>query len=201
MTELVYRVLFVIIFATFWMVRIFYVRKTRDPDAPRTREERRAAMKKEGMTGILLIVLTPVELFLILLYFWDPLWMNWADLMFSFNYRWLGSAMMIMSIPLMIWVHRTLDKHYSYALETKNEQTLVTTGPYARVRHPLYSAHNLFNLGMIFLTANIPLIVFAIIGVPLTYSRINDEERMMIEKFGTEYKVYMKRTGRFLPKW
>jgi protein-S-isoprenylcysteine O-methyltransferase Ste14 len=53
---------------------------------------------------------------------------------------------------------------------------------------------------MIFLTANIPLIIFAILGVPLTYMRMKDEERMMIEQFGSEYEEYMARTGRIFPK-
>lgn len=200
MTELVYRVLFVIIFATFWMVRIYYVKKTRDPDAPRSREERRAAMKKEGWTGILLVVLTPLELILILLFLLSPPWMTWADLVVPFWLHWTGVGLLICSIPMAMWVHRTLGMHYSYALETKIEQALVTSGPYSRVRHPLYSAHNLFNLGMIFLTANIPLIVFAIIGVPLVYVRMRSEEQMMVEKFGSDYEEYMKKTGRIFPK-
>ena len=84
--------------------------------------------------------------------------------------------------------------------ETKTKQKLITTGPYHRVRHPLYSIHNLFNLGMIFLTAYIPLIIFAIIGVPLTYARMKYEEKMMVEKFGSEYEEYKERTGRIFPK-
>lgn len=198
--DLVYRITFILIFAAFWIVRIYYVRKTRDPNASRSREERREAMKKEGMTGILLVVLTPIELILILLYEWGPTWMIWADLVFPFWVHWLGVGMLVISIPLMLWVHRTLGKHYSYALETKTEQKLVTSGPYRSVRHPLYSSHNLFNLGMVLLTANIPLIIFAIIGVPLTYTRMKDEERMMIAQFGSEYEEYIDRTGRIFPK-
>jgi protein-S-isoprenylcysteine O-methyltransferase Ste14 len=196
----VYRISFLLLFTFFWIVRIYYVRKTRDPSAPRSRKERREAMKKEGVTGILLIVLTPVELILILLYVWGPVWMNWADLLFPYLIHWLGAGMLLVSIPFMSWIHRTLGEHYSYALETKNEQKLVTSGPYSRVRHPLYSVHNLFNLGMVLLTANIPLIIFAIIGVPLTYMRMKDEERMMIEEFGSEYEEYRDRTGRIFPK-
>ena len=198
--ELVYRVTFILLFAAFWIVRIYYVRKTRDPDAPRSRKERRAAMRKEGSTGSLLMILTYGELTLILLYVWGPVWMSWADLIFPYWVYWLGAGMMVISIPLMSWVHRTLGKHYSYALETQTEQKLVTSGPYGRVRHPLYSAHNLNNLGMILLTANIPLIIFAILGVPLTYVRMKDEERMMVEQFGSEYEEYKKKTGRIFPK-
>lgn len=198
--EPVYRVTFILLFAVFWVVRLYYVRKTRDPNAPRSRKERREAMRKEGKSGIILIILTYVELILILLYVWGPAWMNWADLIFPYFILWSGAGLMAISIPLMSWVHRILGKHYSYALETKTEQKLVTTGPYSRVRHPLYSAHNIFNLGMVLLTANIPLIIFAIIGVPLTYVRMKDEERMMIEQFGSEYEEYIERTGRIFPK-
>ena len=78
--EIVYRVTFILLFAFFWVIRIYYVRKTRDPDTPRSRKERREAMRKEGITGFLLIILTYVELVLILLYVWGPMWMSWADL-------------------------------------------------------------------------------------------------------------------------
>jgi len=194
------RVSFILLFITFWVIRAYYVRRTRDPNAPRTRAERREAMKREGISGILLVVLTPIELVIILIYAWGPVWMNWADLVFPIWIYWLGVVLMVVSIPLMGWVHRTLGKHYSYALETKEEQMLVTTGPYGRVRHPLYSAHNLFNLGMVLLTAYIPLVVFAVIGVPITYLRMKDEERMMMEQFGSKYEEYMKKTGRIFPK-
>ena len=164
------------------------------PDTPRSRKERREAMRKEGITGFLLIILTYVELVLILLYVWGPMWMSWADLVFPYWVHWSGAGLMLISIPIMSWVHRTLGKHYSYALETRTEQKLVTSGPYSRIRHPLYAAHNLNNLGMVLLTANIPLIIFAIIGVLLTYARIKDEERMMIEQFGSEYEEYKEKT-------
>jgi protein-S-isoprenylcysteine O-methyltransferase Ste14 len=198
--ELVYRITFILLFAIFWVVRIYYVNKTKDPEAPHSREERRAAMRKEGITGILLVVLTYIELILILLYAWSPEWMNWADLVFPYWIHWTGAGLLVTTIPLMAWVHRSLGKHYSYALETKAEQRIMTSGPYARVRHPLYSVHNLFNLGMVLLTANIPLIVFAIIGVPFTYARMKREEEIMVQQFGEEYQEYIKRTGRIFPK-
>jgi len=176
------------------------VRKSRDPDAPRSREERREALKKEGWTGIALIVLTPIELILIFLYVLNPIWMTWANLEFIEVVQWFGLSITGVSIPLAAWVHRTLGRHYSYALETKMEQSIVTIGPYSRIRHPLYSVHTLFNLGMILLTANIPLIFFAIIGVPFTYARMKSEEEMMMLQFGDEYASYMLRTGRIFPK-
>ncbi len=198
--NLLFRILFVCVFAGLWVIRGYYVRITRDPDAPRSREERHQAMKKEGWTGIALVVLTPIEVLLILLYIADPVWMSWANLEFLEVVRWIGFIITSVSIPLAMWVHRTLGEHYSYALETKRKQSIVKIGPYSRVRHPLYAVHTFFNFGMILLTAYIPLTIFAIIGVPLTYARMKSEEAMMKFQFGEEYVHYMQRTGRIFPK-
>ena len=130
----------------------------------------------------------------------NPLWLSLNFLLIPELARWVGLILLLLSIPLAAWVHQTLGRSYSYALETKTEQTLITSGPFSRVRHPLYSAHNIFNLGKVLLTLNIPLIIIAILGVPLTYTRMRDEERMMIEQFGEEYKEYIRRTGRMFPK-
>ena len=198
--EYLFAVLFVLSSIAFWVVRGYYIRKTRDPTAHRTRAERKEAMKKEGWTGIAIVLLFPVEIIVATIYLLNPFWLSLTSLMVPELVRWLGLLLTLASIPCVAWVHRTLGRSYSYALETKNEQTLVTSGPFSRVRHPLYSAHNIFNLGMVILTLNIPLIVFAIFGVPLTYVRMRDEERMMVEQFGEEYEVYMQRTGRIFPK-
>jgi protein-S-isoprenylcysteine O-methyltransferase Ste14 len=198
--QIVFRILFVSVFLAFWMIRGYYVRKTMDPSAPRTRTERRDAMRQEGWTGVALVVLTPVEIILIILYFFDPVWMAWANLSLPETLQWLGLIIILISIPFVFWVHRTLGTHYSYAIETKEVHTIVRIGPYSRVRHPMYSSHILFNLGMVFLTGNIPLIIMALIGVPLVYERMKTEEAAMIAKFGDEYREYMSATGRIFPK-
>lgn len=198
--ETLLAVLFFLTFIAFWFVRAYYIRKTRDPNARRSRRERREAMKKEGRTGIILVFFIPIEIVIVILYVINPLWLSLNFLMIPELVRWIGLFFLLLSIPMAAWVHHTLGRAYSYALETKTEQTLITSGPFSRVRHPLYSAHNIFNLGKVILTLNIPLIILAILGVPLTYARMRDEERMMIEQFGSEYEEYVKRTGRIFPK-
>jgi protein-S-isoprenylcysteine O-methyltransferase Ste14 len=198
--QIVFRILFVSAFLVFWMIRGYYVRKTRDSKAPRTRAERREAIKQEGWTGLALVVLAPVEIILIGLYFFDPVWMAWANLPLPETLQWLGFIVILISIPLVFWVHDTLGKYYSYAIETKIDHSIVKAGPYSQVRHPMYSVHTLFNLGMVFLTGNVPLIIIAIIGVPLVYKRMKTEKAAMIAKFGDAYIEYMSATGRIFPK-
>ena len=200
--EVLFAYFFITVYIAFWIVMGYYLRQTRDPDAPRTSAERREAMKKEGWTGIAIVVLTPIEIIIIIIYAFFPALLSWTFLFIIPEIvRWMGLIFTLLVIPLVVWVHRALGKAYSYALETKVQQNLITSGPFRRIRHPLYSAYTLFNLGMVLLTMNIPLTVFAIIGIPITYSRMRDEELMMIEKFGSEYEEYMKQTGRIFPKF
>jgi protein-S-isoprenylcysteine O-methyltransferase Ste14 len=77
---------------------------------------------------------------------------------------------------------------------------LRTQGPYAWVRHPMYSALFLMGLGWLLLTANwfigAPLMIGMIVVV---FMRVENEEGVLIDLFGDEYREYMQRTGRFLP--
>ncbi len=83
--------------------------------------------------------------------------------------------------------------------ELRKPHRLVTTGPYARVRHPLYTA--MLGVGVAFapVTANWVFVLFGVLCIVGTLVRVPREERMMLDEFGSEYAAYMQRTGRFLP--
>jgi protein-S-isoprenylcysteine O-methyltransferase Ste14 len=55
------------------------------------------------------------------------------------------------------------------------------------------------SLGLVL--ANWVPIIVAVGGAVIFVMRVPREEQMMLERFGDEYREYMKRTGRFLPKW
>ena len=81
------------------------------------------------------------------------------------------------------------------------EQTLITDGPYRIVRHPIYTAF-IFILGSTLLISANWLIGLTWIGMTILeiVSRIHFEENLMLEYFGDQYREYMNRTGRLLPK-
>jgi protein-S-isoprenylcysteine O-methyltransferase Ste14 len=81
------------------------------------------------------------------------------------------------------------------------DQALVTSGPYRFVRHPIYTAFLLILGSTLFISSNW-LVGLAWIGMTVleTASRIGFEESLMLEYFGDQYREYMKRTGRLLPK-
>jgi protein-S-isoprenylcysteine O-methyltransferase Ste14 len=86
-------------------------------------------------------------------------------------------------------------------VKSEADQQLVTDGMYKRVRHPMYAAHVLWGIAQALLLPNLiagPLalvLMFAVVAV-----RVPREERAMIEEFGDEYRRYMDRRGRILPK-
>jgi len=104
------------------------------------------------------------------------------------------------SILLVAWIHRELGRQYSAELAIQKEHALVTTGPYARTRHPMYTVLNMFSLSMALTTSNLFVLIFAaLVVVPFPWIA-RAEEEMLIETFGEDYREYMERTGRFFPR-
>jgi protein-S-isoprenylcysteine O-methyltransferase Ste14 len=81
------------------------------------------------------------------------------------------------------------------------EQSLITSGPYQFIRHPIYTAFLLILGSTLLISANW-LIGIAWIGMTVIEvgSRIGFEEQLMLEYFGDGYRNYRKRTGRLLPR-
>lgn len=86
-------------------------------------------------------------------------------------------------------------------MKLQTDHRLVTSGPYRRIRHPMYTVLIMYELSWVFVSANLLFLVYYVFSVFLIAVRIPREERMMLEKFGEEYRVYMKRTGRLLPRF
>jgi protein-S-isoprenylcysteine O-methyltransferase Ste14 len=113
--------------------------------------------------------------------------------------RWAGFGLGITSVGLFAWTHRTLGRLWSPYLQLRHGHQLITAGPYARIRHPMYSAIVGWMLSLGLVAANWTPFVFAALSLLNFMLRIQGEEKMMLEQFGDEYREYMKRTGRLLP--
>ena len=113
--------------------------------------------------------------------------------------RWTGVALGIASVGLFAWTHVTLGRFWSTCLQLRRDHRLITAGPYARIRHPMYSAIVGWMISLALVGGSwIPLLVAALAALNFIL-RIHPEEKMMLKEFGDEYREYMKRTGRLLP--
>ena len=113
--------------------------------------------------------------------------------------RWAGVALGITSVALFAWTHVVLGRFWSPYVQLRPAHRLITAGPYARIRHPMYSAIVGWMLSLGLVAANwVPLACGALAALQFTL-RIRGEEQMMLQQFGDQYRDYMKRTGRLLP--
>jgi len=194
MNETIFHLIFVFIFVAFSAIRAYYHRLATS-----------GAGKVEYKEGLPLKAFRLIAglpwIGSLIVYLFRPGWFAWAHLDLPIALRWTGAVLGIASLPLIWWVQRSLGVNFSTTLHVREEHTLVTSGPYHWVRHPMYTALFIWIAALLLLSAN-----WLIIGVPLVaflaiiVTRIDNEEKTMIEKFGEQYRIYMRRTGRFLPR-
>ena len=113
--------------------------------------------------------------------------------------RWAGGGLGVASVGLFAWAHAVLGQFWSSYLQLRPGHRLIREGPYARIRHPIYTAIVgwLVSLGLV--AANGTPFGFAALAAVHFLLRTQSEEKMMLGQFGDEYRQYMKRTGRLLP--
>jgi protein-S-isoprenylcysteine O-methyltransferase Ste14 len=193
-TELIFRIALAVIGTVYAAIRIYYTRLAIQADTNFFRPRSDIRQLVFGTVGFLNIV--PTVIYVIL-----PEQLAWAALPLSAGWRWFGVGLGLVGILLLLWVHHTLGKNFSVPGVMKEKQSLVLVGPYRWVRHPMYAVLFLIAIVYFLISANwfIGIIwVGWIIGTVV--SMLRDEEEVLIAKFGDEYRAYMQRTGRFLPR-
>jgi protein-S-isoprenylcysteine O-methyltransferase Ste14 len=91
-----------------------------------------------------------------------------------------------------------LGRNWAMPLANKENPELVTTGPYALVRHPIYSGMLLAVLGSAIGQSVLWLLPLIAYG-PHFIRSARREERFLIEQFPERYRAYMQRTRMLLP--
>ena len=194
-TETVFRITLPLLLVLFIAHRGYYVKTHSKPeDATLKKRKEDVLSKAAGLLGMLGFI--SVLAFVI-----NPNWLVFADLAFPVWLRWAGIGMAILGFVLLHWAQLTLGKSWSDTPRMMKEQTLITSGPYKFIRHPIYTSFILILGSTLFISANWS-IGMAWIGMTVleVVSRIRFEESLMLEYFGDEYRQYMKRTGGLLPK-
>jgi protein-S-isoprenylcysteine O-methyltransferase Ste14 len=193
-TEIVFRMILPVLIIAFAVHRGYYVRKHGE-------EKNSLKKREEGLDSKIAGILGLVGFVAVLMYAIQPTWLSWASLPLSLWLRWLGMGIALLGFVLLQWAQNTLAKNWSDTPRMIKEQSLITSGPYQFIRHPIYTAFLLILGSTLLISANW-LIGLAWIGMTVleVASRISFEENLMLEYFGDQYRVYMKRTGRLLPR-
>jgi protein-S-isoprenylcysteine O-methyltransferase Ste14 len=157
--------------------------------------------KVDGSTMMNIIKLGGLILWLSpLVYLINPNWMNWSKIGLPESIRWLGVGIGILCTFGIYWLFSSIGSGITPTSATRKEHKLVTRGIYHWIRHPLYTIGSSFIVSFGIMADNWFITAFGILAFILMAARTPKEESNLIEKFGNEYREYMKHTGRFLPK-
>ncbi len=105
----------------------------------------------------------------------------------------------LLGLSLAIWARVVLGGNWSGSVTFKEDHELIERGPYAFVRHPIYTAMVLMFLG----TALASGALGGFVGLPIIFVsfwiKFRQEEALMIEHFGDRYRAYVKRVSAIVP--
>lgn len=133
-------------------------------------------------------------------YLINPAWMAWSKIGLPEWVRWLGVGFGVVGVFGVYWLFSSIGSGISPTSATRKEHKLVTNGIYKYIRHPLYTFGSSLFISFGMMADNWFIALLGILAFIAMAIRTPKEEANLIEKFGDEYREYMKRTGRFLPK-
>jgi protein-S-isoprenylcysteine O-methyltransferase Ste14 len=120
----------------------------------------------------------------------------WPSGLWSFC---MGAAVTVAGLLFAIWARQHLASNWSSSVTIKQGHELITTGPYALVRHPIYTGILTGFLGTAIALSQVRgAIGFVVIFVAL-WSKLRKEEEWMRSQFGETYTSYAHHTAALVP--
>jgi len=165
----------------------------------RSLPEEKKAPKKFDILILLMLLLSPF--FLIGAFFENSMLISqlipfWDNIIISY-----AGFILFLTGSLLIPVARAqLGRFGTAELRTEEDHQLFTQGIYKYIRNPMYSGGLIATIGFCLVFRCIITLIIMFIYAFLVYRmRINEEERILLEKFGKEFEEYKKKTKKLIP--
>lgn len=129
-----------------------------------------------------------------------PRWVRWRLIPDTPKVGVLAVMLTAAGIGFAIWARFYLGDNWSGAVSVKVSHQLVRTGPYAWVRHPIYSGILLAVFGTSLLKGKVSGALATALFWLGFWIKSRMEERFMVTTFGEEYVEYRQQTGALVPK-
>jgi protein-S-isoprenylcysteine O-methyltransferase Ste14 len=109
-----------------------------------------------------------------------------------------GLALFVLGLAVAVWARLYIGTNWGTPMSRTEQPELVTTGPYRRVRHPIYSGMILAMLGTALAVSLYYLIAFAVLAAYFVYSATR-EESYLAGQFPDAYPRYKRSTKMLIP--
>jgi len=110
----------------------------------------------------------------------------------------IGIALVLLGYLMTLYVFKT-NSYASRVVEVEKEQKVITTGPYALVRHPMYMAIIIFYGASPLALGSYWALIPASLIIPVLVARIRDEEKELLENLGGYREYTQKVKSRLIP--
>jgi len=173
-------------FIVYWLITAFRVKPTKSTEPVATR-----------LFTLSMMVLA----FMLMFSRWAPFpWLRWRVTAPNPGITWAGVVLTYIGAAIAIWARTVLGSNWSARVTVKEGHELTRTGPYAYVRHPIYT-------GLLFSMLGTALVIgewrgfAAVVLITLAHAlKAKREEEAMIGEFGEQYQQYRSTTGFLLPR-
>jgi protein-S-isoprenylcysteine O-methyltransferase Ste14 len=120
----------------------------------------------------------------------------WPDGLWPF---WLGAAVTVAGLLFAVLAREYLGRNWSRSVTIKQGHELITTGPYAVVRHPIYTGTLAGFLGMAIAISQVRGFVALFLVFLVFLIKLRMEEQWMRSQFGETYATYSRQTAALVP--
>ncbi len=112
---------------------------------------------------------------------------------------WSGAAVTATGLLFSVWARRHLGTNWSQSVTVKEGHELITSGPYALVRHPIYTGLLLGFLGCAVARGEWRGLLAVILVFGVLWRKLKLEEKWMRDRFGGPYEAYSRRVAALVP--
>ena len=110
--------------------------------------------------------------------------------------QFVGVPFVALGLIARVVARLTLGKEFSSVVQTTDSHKLVTVGIYGVIRHPQYAAGLLWSLALILISQSWIVTALGVVAISLAYADILIADKHELEKFGDDYKRYMRSVPR-----
>jgi protein-S-isoprenylcysteine O-methyltransferase Ste14 len=112
----------------------------------------------------------------------------------------IGVALTWLGIALAIWARYHLGQYWSARVTIKEGHELIRTGPYARLRHPIYSGILLATIGSALVIDKWRCLIGILLVLTAFSLKAQKEESMLAQQFGDAFAEHRRHTGFLIPR-
>ena len=112
---------------------------------------------------------------------------------------WIGAAVTVVGLLFAVWARQHLGSNWSHAVTVKQGHELITTGPYALVRHPIYTGILTGFLGTAIALSQVRGVIGFVLIFLVLWAKLRTEEEWMRSQFGETYATYAHQTAALVP--